>query len=93
MSAAPLQPSFDDLGTPLPETTFCVVDLETTGTGEDAQITEIGAVKVRGGRIDGEFQTLVCPTRPIPASVQVLTGITDTMVRSCLLYTSPSPRD
>ena len=82
MSAAPLQPSFDDLGTPLPETTFCVVDLETTGTGEDAQITEIGAVKVRGGRIDGEFQTLVCPTRPIPASVQVLTGITDTMVRS-----------
>ena len=81
MSAALLQPSFDDLGTPLCEVTFCVVDLETTGTGEGAQITEIGAVKVRGGRVEGEFQTLVCPTGPIPASVQVLTGITDAMVR------------
>ena len=82
MSAAPLQPSFDDLGTSLSEVTFCVVDLETTGTSEGSQITEIGAVKVCGGRVEGEFQTLVCPTGSIPASVQVLTGITDVMVRS-----------
>ncbi|GAE68637.1 DNA polymerase III [Cutibacterium acnes JCM 18909] len=34
MSAAPLQPSFDDLGTSLSEVTFCVVDLEATGTSE-----------------------------------------------------------
>lgn len=78
---APLQPSFDDLGTPLPDVTFCVVDLETTGTGDNAQITEIGAIKVCGGHVEGEFQTLVRPSGPIPASVQVLTGITDTMVR------------
>ena len=82
MSAVPLQPSFDDLGTSLSEVTFCVVDLETTGTSEGSQITEIGAVKVCGGRVEGEFQTLVCPTGPIPASVQVLTGITHAMVRS-----------
>ncbi|WP_195839922.1 DEDD exonuclease domain-containing protein [Cutibacterium porci] len=81
MSAAPLQPSFDDVGTALSDVTFCVVDLETTGTGKDAEITEIGAVKVRGGCVDGEFHTLVCPTEPIPASVQVLTGITNAMVR------------
>lgn len=78
---APLQPSFDDLGTPLPDVTFCVVDLETTGTGDNAQITEIGAIKVCGGHVEGEFQTLVRPSGPIPASVQVLTGITDAMVR------------
>ncbi|MDO4411608.1 DEDD exonuclease domain-containing protein [Cutibacterium sp.] len=80
MSAAPLQPSFDDLGTPLPDVTFCVVDLETTGTSSTAQITEIGAVKVCGGHVEGEYQTLVRPSEPISASVQVLTGITNAMV-------------
>ncbi|MDN5564730.1 MAG: DEDD exonuclease domain-containing protein [Luteococcus sp.] len=74
------QPSFEDLGTPLPEVTFVVVDLETTGSGADSAITEIGAVKVRGGRILGEFQTLVNPGGHIPAMVAVLTGITDSMV-------------
>ena len=41
MSAVPLQPSFDDLGTSLSEVTFCVVDLETTGTSEGSQITAV----------------------------------------------------
>ncbi|WP_130873612.1 DEDD exonuclease domain-containing protein [[Pseudopropionibacterium] massiliense] len=76
----PLQPSFEDLGRHLRTTTFCVVDLETTGAGSDAEITEIGAVKVCGGEPLGEFQTLVHPTGPIPAMIQVLTGITDAMV-------------
>ena len=75
-----LQPSFDDLGTPLSEVTFCVVDLETTGLSTDDAITEIGAVKVRGGVVQGEFQTFVNPGGHIPASVQVLTGITEAMV-------------
>ncbi|MDU7361781.1 MAG: DEDD exonuclease domain-containing protein [Propionibacteriaceae bacterium] len=77
-----LQPSFDDLGTFLPDVTFVVVDLETTGTGAEASITEIGAVKVRAGEILGTFQTLVRPASPIPATVQVLTGITNQMVAS-----------
>lgn len=76
----PQQPSFEDLGTHLSAVTFCVVDLETTGGGRDSAITEIGAVKVRGGEIVGEFQTLVRPTTPIPPMIQVLTGITDQMV-------------
>lgn len=76
----PHQPSFEDLGTHLSEVTFCVVDLETTGGGRDSAITEIGAVKVRGGEIVGEFQTLVRPAGPIPPMIQVLTGITDQMV-------------
>jgi len=65
----------------LVDTTFVVVDLETTGgSASDCAITEIGAVKVRGGQVLGEFQTLVNPAAPIPAFIAVLTGITDAMV-------------
>ena len=74
------QPSFDDLGTPLIDTAFCVVDLETTGSGAEAEITEIGAVLVRGGEVLGEFQTLVRPRSHIPAAIQLMTGITTAMV-------------
>ena len=76
-----VQASFDELGTPLHEVTFVVVDLETTGGSPAAcEITEIGAVKVRGGEVLGEFQTLVNPGVPIPSFIAVLTGITDSMV-------------
>jgi DNA polymerase-3 subunit epsilon len=60
--------------------TFVVVDLETTGAAATDSITEVGAVKVRGGEVLGEFQTLVNPTGPIAPFVAVLTGITDLMV-------------
>ena len=77
-----VQTSFDDLGRPLSDVTFCVVDLETTGGSAKAgsKITEVGAVKVRGGEVLGEFQTLVNPDETIPAFITVLTGITDAMV-------------
>ncbi|MGY1712711.1 DEDD exonuclease domain-containing protein [Geodermatophilus sp. SYSU D00758] len=75
------QGTIDELGTPLAEVTFVVVDLETTGgSPTDSAITEIGAVKVRGGRVLGEFQTLVDPGCEIPPYISVLTGITSTMV-------------
>ena len=85
------QLSFDDVLSPeisLRETTFVVVDLETTGgrakAGPDGScdaITEIGAVKVRGGEVIGEFATLVDPQRSIPPKIVELTGITTAMVR------------
>lgn len=76
-----VQGTLDELGTPLCDVTFVVVDLETTGGDPAAaHITEIGAVKVRGGEVLGEFQTLVCPGVPIPEFIRVLTGITDAMV-------------
>lgn len=76
------QRSFDELGRPLRDITFCVVDLETTGGSAAAgsMITEIGAVKVRGGEVLGEFQTLVNPRTEVPAFIAVLTGITNSMV-------------
>ncbi len=76
------QRSFDELGRALRDVTFCVVDLETTGGSPAAgsMITEIGAVKVRGGEVLGEFQTLVYPETPIPAFIAVLTGISNSMV-------------
>jgi DNA polymerase III subunit epsilon len=79
----PHQATFDELGIPLAEVTFVVVDLETTGgSPSSAAITEIGAVKVRGGELLGEFQTLVNPLTDIPPFIAVLTGITDAMVAS-----------
>ena len=76
------QRTFDELGRPLRDLTFCVVDLETTGGSAEggSMITEIGAVKVRGGEVLGEFQSLVNPHTQIPAFIAVLTGITNSMV-------------
>ena len=76
-----MQASFDDLGTPLSDVTFCVIDFETTGSNTaDSSITEIGAVKLRGGECLGTLQTLVNPGRAIPPTITVLTGITEAMV-------------
>jgi DNA polymerase-3 subunit epsilon len=75
------QVSIEELGTRLADVTFVVVDLETTGgSPKDSAITEIGAVKIRGGQVLGEFQTLVDPGREIPPYISVLTGITTMMV-------------
>ncbi len=75
------QRSFEELGTPLAEVTFCVIDLETTGgSPTDSEITEIGALKVRMGEVTGSFQTLVDPGRPVPAFIRLLTGISDEML-------------
>ena len=70
--------TISDIGRSLAHTTFVVVDLETAGGKPvDAGITEIGAVKVRGGEVIGEFRTFCAPGVPIPAFISVLTGITD----------------
>ncbi len=78
-----IQPSFEDVGEPLSTVTFVVVDLETTGGSPRAsEITEIGAVKTRGGEVIGEYQTLVDPGMSIPPIIVSLTGITDVMVHA-----------
>lgn len=69
------------LSRPIAETPFVVVDLETTGHQPDQEsVTEIGAVRVQGGKVVDRFEQFVNPNRPIPAFVSKLTGITDAMV-------------
>jgi DNA polymerase-3 subunit epsilon len=83
MPAAPvaIQGRLDDLGTPLVDVEFVVLDLETTGgSPANDRITEVGAVKIRGGEVLGTFQTLVNPGVSIPPLISALTGITDPMV-------------
>lgn len=87
----PSQPTFDDLGRHLSQVTFCVVDLETTGGGTDDTITEIGAVKVCGGEVLGDFQTLVNPLTHIPPLIAVLTGITDRLVADAPILADALP--
>jgi DNA polymerase III subunit epsilon len=80
VQAEPMQTTLE-LGVPLSEVTFCVVDIETTGGSPiDDAITEIGAVKYRGGERLGSFRSLVDPRRPIPPYVAHLTGIDDRLV-------------
>ncbi len=81
------QSTLQELGRLLSETTFVVIDLETTGGAPHlgAAITEIGAVKVRGGVTLGEFKTFIDPGHPVPEYITTLTGITDEM-----LFQSPT---
>jgi DNA polymerase-3 subunit epsilon len=72
-----------DDGVPLASLEFAVVDLETTGwSPEVAAITEIGAVRVRGGLRRGEFASLVNPGIPVPPGIEDLTGISDRLLAS-----------
>lgn len=62
---------------------FVVFDLETTGAKTPpCRVTEIGAYRVKNGKIVEEFHSLVNPEMPIPLFISILTGITDEMVRS-----------
>jgi DNA polymerase-3 subunit alpha (Gram-positive type) len=65
------------------ETDFVVFDLETTGAkAPPCRITEIGAYRVKNGKIIDEYQTLVNPETAIPLFISQLTGITDAMVKN-----------
>jgi DNA polymerase III subunit epsilon len=60
---------------------LAIVDVETTGwLPEQAELTEIGCVRLSGGQLTGEFATLIRPAASIPADITLLTGITDNMV-------------
>ncbi|WP_235931434.1 DEDD exonuclease domain-containing protein [Actinomyces respiraculi] len=81
------------MGLALSEAVFVVVDLETTGGAPGAHaITEIGAVRVRGGQVDSDMSTLVNPGAVIPAQITVLTGITNAMVAGAPVVTEALER-
>ncbi len=65
------------------EQTYVVLDVETTGglRGKN-RVTEIGAVKIKNGKVIDNYQTLLNPCIPIPSFIVRLTGITNEMVAS-----------
>lgn len=77
----------------LTHATWVVVDLETTGVShaKGDRIVEIGAVRLEGDRVTGEFQTLVNPQRPIPFYAQRVHGISDRMVASAPCFADVLP--
>ena len=65
----------------LADVAFTVVDLETTGaTPGFSKITEIGAVRLEGGREVDTFSALVNPGVRIPEMITGITGIDDATV-------------
>jgi len=67
---------------PLSDIPLAFVDVETTGAsaGLGDRVTEVGVVRIEGGRVVAEYQQLVDPKRRISPGVQALTGITQAMV-------------
>ncbi len=72
---------------------FVVVDIEATGAKMPPnRIIELGAYRVRGGKIVDSFITLVNPEISIPRFVISLTGITNELVRQAPLFADVAPR-
>lgn len=64
------------------DTTFCVLDLETTGfSPKREKITEIGIMKLQNGKVIDKFSCFINPEKPIPQKVIEVTNITDDMVK------------
>ncbi|SHE58017.1 exonuclease, DNA polymerase III, epsilon subunit family [Ferrithrix thermotolerans DSM 19514] len=79
--------------TQLSQLTFCVLDVETNGSGpEEPSITEIAAVKVRYGHLEDRFHTLMRPKNAIPPRIVALTGIQNHMVEEAPLENEVIPQ-
>lgn len=64
------------------EDSYVVFDIETTGfSNKNDKIIEIGAVKIKEGKIVDKYSTFVNPERIIPEKIIELTGIHDYMVK------------
>jgi DNA polymerase III epsilon subunit family exonuclease len=85
--------AYDSESTLLEELDFVVVDIEATGAKMPPnRIIELGAYRIRGGKIVDNFLTLVNPEIPIPRFVVALTGISNEVVKQAPLFAEVAPR-
>jgi len=76
----------------LPEKTYAIVDIETTGGyATNNAITEVAIVLHDGNREVRRYETLVNPGMTIPRYVQALTGINDEMVADAPYFKEIAP--
>lgn len=62
---------------------YIAFDIETTGLSpQENEIIEIGALKVRDGKVQERFMEFIKPRAPIPLNITSLTGIDNEMVAS-----------
>ncbi|WP_025762063.1 3'-5' exonuclease [Dyadobacter tibetensis] len=61
---------------------YAIVDIETTGSGPRAGITEIAIFRHDGKNVIDRFHSLINPEQLIPSYITGITGITNEMVRS-----------
>lgn len=59
------------------ETNALILDTETTGLGDDAEVVELTAIDCAGAVL---LDTLVRPSGPVPAEAAAIHGITDAML-------------
>ena len=68
---------------------YVVLDVETTGLNPDSdKIIEIGMIKVIGGMISDEYETLVYPGRKLDPKITEITGLTNSDLQSGKAYST-----
>lgn len=61
---------------------FIVFDIETTGLHKETNyIIEIGAIKIKNGKVIDTFSSLIDPKMKLPSKIIQITNITDDMLR------------
>ena len=62
---------------------YVAFDIETTGLNPKYEkIIELGAAKVRDGKVEDTFSTFINPGKSLPSRIIELTGICDADVKS-----------
>ncbi|MFT5806343.1 MAG: DNA polymerase-3 subunit epsilon [Moritella dasanensis] len=66
---------------------YAVIDIETTGgRAQHHRITEVGIIKMIGGEVVAQWQSLINPQRRFPQNITLLTGIDNDMVAKAPLF-------
>lgn len=72
---------------------FVVVDVETTGGSPGRhRITEIACIRFENGLEVDRLVSLINPERPVPLTIQYLTGITDAMLTDAPVFEDVAER-